>query len=142
MPILRDPPLVRVHQVVVDRMELPRGHTRFLNNGFSGARSGGPKSRAPSLGRISQEYRRWGRRRSLTSFRVSFLGTNAKSCVARALICEPRLILVDEPTGQLDSSSASKLIEVLIELASRAGAALLIATHDPAVAGRMQTRLR
>jgi ABC-type lipoprotein export system ATPase subunit len=67
-------------------------------------------------------------------------GQMQRVAVARALICEPRLILADEPTGQLDSSNASKLIEVLIELASHAGAALVIATHDPAVAGRMQTR--
>ena len=59
---------------------------------------------------------------------------------ARALVCEPRLILADEPTGQLDSGTASKLIEVLIELASHTGAALVIATHDTAVAGRMQTQ--
>ena len=67
-------------------------------------------------------------------------GQMQRVAVARALICEPRLILADEPTGQLDSSSASKLIQVLIEVASHAGAALVIATHDPAVAGRVQTR--
>ena len=60
--------------------------------------------------------------------------------VARALVCEPQLILADEPTGQLDSVTASKLIEALIELASNAGAALVVATHDTAVAGRMQTQ--
>ena len=67
-------------------------------------------------------------------------GQMQRVAVARALVCEPRLILADEPTGQLDSGTASKLIEVLIELASHAGAALVIATHDTAVAGRMQTQ--
>ena len=67
-------------------------------------------------------------------------GQMQRVAVARALVCEPRLILADEPTGQLDSSTASKLIEVLIELASQAGAALVIVTHDTAVAGRMQIR--
>jgi ABC-type lipoprotein export system ATPase subunit len=67
-------------------------------------------------------------------------GQMQRVAVARALVCEPRLILADEPTGQLDSGTASKLIEVLIELASHTGAALVIATHDTAVAGRMQTQ--
>jgi ABC-type lipoprotein export system ATPase subunit len=67
-------------------------------------------------------------------------GQMQRVAVARALACEPRLILADEPTGQLDSGTASKLIDVLIELASHTGAALVIATHDTAVAGRMQTQ--
>jgi ABC-type lipoprotein export system ATPase subunit len=69
-------------------------------------------------------------------------GQMQRVAVARALVCEPRLILADEPTGQLDSGTASKLIEVLIEQASGVGAALVVATHDPAVAGRMQTQWR
>jgi len=61
---------------------------------------------------------------------------------ARALVCQPRLILADEPTGQLDSITASKLIEVLLDSATRSGAALIVATHDRAVANRMQTQWR
>ena len=60
--------------------------------------------------------------------------------VARVVVCEPRLILADEPTGQLDSITASKLIEALIESASDSSAALVVATHDAAVAGRMRTQ--
>jgi lipoprotein-releasing system ATP-binding protein len=67
-------------------------------------------------------------------------GQMQRVAVARAVVCEPRLILADEPTGQLDSSTASKLIEVLIESASHSGAALVVATHDTAVADRMQTQ--
>ena len=67
-------------------------------------------------------------------------GQMQRVAVARAVVCEPRLILADEPTGQLDSSTASKLIEVLIESASHSGAALVVATHDKAVADRMQTQ--
>jgi putative ABC transport system ATP-binding protein/lipoprotein-releasing system ATP-binding protein len=67
-------------------------------------------------------------------------GQMQRVAVARAVVCEPRLILADEPTGQLDSGTASKLIGVLIELASHAGAALVVATHDKSVAGRMQTQ--
>jgi ABC-type lipoprotein export system ATPase subunit len=59
---------------------------------------------------------------------------------ARAVVCQPRLILADEPTGQLDSVTASKLIEMLLDSATDSGAALIVATHDVAVASRLRTR--
>jgi ABC-type lipoprotein export system ATPase subunit len=61
---------------------------------------------------------------------------------ARAVVCEPRVILADEPTGQLDSITASKVIDVLLDSATHSGAALIVATHDPAVASRMPTQWR
>jgi ABC-type lipoprotein export system ATPase subunit len=69
-------------------------------------------------------------------------GQMQRVAAARALVCQPRLILADEPTGQLDSITASKLIEVLLDSATRSGAALIVATHDRAVANRMQTQWR
>ena len=69
-------------------------------------------------------------------------GQMQRVATARAMVCEPRLILADEPTGQLDSITASKLIEMLLDSASHSGAALVVATHDPAVANRMQTQWR
>jgi ABC-type lipoprotein export system ATPase subunit len=69
-------------------------------------------------------------------------GQMQRVAAARALVCQPRLILADEPTGQLDSITASKLIEVLLDSASDSGAALIVATHDRAVANRMQTHWR
>lgn len=67
-------------------------------------------------------------------------GQTQRVAVARAIVCEPRLILADEPTGQLDSVTASKLIDVLIESASHSSAGLVVATHDTAVAIRMQSQ--
>jgi putative ABC transport system ATP-binding protein/lipoprotein-releasing system ATP-binding protein len=67
-------------------------------------------------------------------------GQMQRVAAARAIVCEPRLILADEPTGQLDSVTASNLIEVLFDSATACGAALLVATHDMAVAGRMRTQ--
>jgi len=61
---------------------------------------------------------------------------------ARAIVCEPRLILADEPTGQLDSVSASKLIEELFDSVANSGAALIVATHDLAIASRMRSQWR
>ena len=66
-------------------------------------------------------------------------GQMQRVAVARALVCTPRLILADEPTGQLDRVTASKLVEALLELAAESGAALIVATHDPAIAGRLPT---
>lgn len=67
-------------------------------------------------------------------------GQAQRVAVARALIGEPRLILADEPTGQLDHVSAAAVIRLLIERARRLGAGLLITTHDPAVAAQLATR--
>jgi putative ABC transport system ATP-binding protein/lipoprotein-releasing system ATP-binding protein len=63
-------------------------------------------------------------------------GQAQRVAVARALAGEPRLILADEPTGQLDRASGAGVAEVLIDAAEHAGAALVVATHDPTVAVR------
>jgi putative ABC transport system ATP-binding protein len=53
------------------------------------------------------------------------------------LASSPRLILADEPTGQLDHSAAAHVIDVLTTAATHAGAALIVSTHDPNVAQRL-----
>jgi putative ABC transport system ATP-binding protein len=67
-------------------------------------------------------------------------GQSQRVAVARALAREPRLILADEPTGQLDHASAARVVDVLLAAADHAGAALVVCTHDPAVAARFSTR--
>jgi ABC-type lipoprotein export system ATPase subunit len=67
-------------------------------------------------------------------------GQAQRVAVARALAGEPRLILADEPTGQLDRASGAVVVDVLLAAAAHAGAALVIATHDPAVADRFPER--
>ena len=67
-------------------------------------------------------------------------GQAQRAGVARALVGEPRLILADEPTGQLDRGSALQLIDVLLEQAEALKAALVVATHDDAVAERLPIR--
>jgi ABC-type lipoprotein export system ATPase subunit len=64
-------------------------------------------------------------------------GQAQRVAVARALAGAPRLILADEPTGQLDQASGAGVIDVLLAAAGHAGAGLVISTHDPAVAGRL-----
>jgi ABC-type lipoprotein export system ATPase subunit len=67
-------------------------------------------------------------------------GQAQRAGVARAMIGAPRLILADEPTGQLDHGSAAELIDVLFQQAEDTGAALIVATHDTAVAERLPMR--
>ncbi len=67
-------------------------------------------------------------------------GQSQRVAVARALAGAPRLILADEPTGQLDHRSAAAVIDVLLDAADRAEAGLVICTHDPAVADPLPER--
>jgi ABC-type lipoprotein export system ATPase subunit len=60
--------------------------------------------------------------------------------VARAIVTHPRLVLADEPTGQLDQPSAQRVVDALLESLQGTDAALVLATHDEAVARRMATR--
>jgi putative ABC transport system ATP-binding protein/lipoprotein-releasing system ATP-binding protein len=69
-------------------------------------------------------------------------GQAQRVAVARAIATRPRLILADEPTGQLDSASATAVIEALLEATRSGETALVIATHDEAVAARLQTTWR
>lgn len=67
-------------------------------------------------------------------------GQAQRVAVARVLVSRPRLILADEPTGQLDHESGALTVDVLIAAAASTGAALLISTHDPEVAARLPER--
>ena len=59
--------------------------------------------------------------------------------LARAIAMRPRLVLADEPTGQLDQQSAQRAIDALLQSLDGSDAALVVATHDPAVAQRLRT---
>jgi ABC-type lipoprotein export system ATPase subunit len=67
-------------------------------------------------------------------------GQAQRVAVARAVASRPRLILADEPTGQLDHEAADRVISVLIEAADELGAALVVSTHDPEIAARLPER--
>ena len=64
-------------------------------------------------------------------------GQAQRVAVARALVARPALILADEPTGQLDAGTAAAVTDALVDTAQNSGAALVVATHDPAVAERL-----
>jgi len=63
-------------------------------------------------------------------------GEMQRAAIARALVAQPRLILADEPTGNLDSATGAEVLDVLCAQVTGAGAALLMVTHDAGAAGR------
>jgi putative ABC transport system ATP-binding protein/lipoprotein-releasing system ATP-binding protein len=65
-------------------------------------------------------------------------GQAQRVAMARAIAGAPRLILADEPTGQLDRATSAFLLDQVLKWQSRSGAALVIATHDESVAERME----
>lgn len=67
-------------------------------------------------------------------------GQAQRAVLARALVTRPRLILADEPTGQLDHPTAGSLFDRLFELLEKSDCALVIATHDRFVSDRMATQ--
>ncbi|WP_329587000.1 ABC transporter ATP-binding protein [Streptomyces sp. NBC_01362] len=67
-------------------------------------------------------------------------GQAQRVAVARMLARRPRLILADEPTGQLDRETARQVMAVLLSAADTLGAAVLITTHDARVAGALDER--
>lgn len=66
-------------------------------------------------------------------------GQAQRVSVARVLALSPPLILADEPTGQLDRETGAHIIDVLVTAAASLGASLVVSTHDPSVAQRMDS---
>ncbi len=69
-------------------------------------------------------------------------GEQQRVAIARALANAPRLMLADEPTGNLDPGTAGDVFSVLLRLTRGAGLAALVATHNPALAARMDRTVR
>jgi lipoprotein-releasing system ATP-binding protein len=91
---------------------------------------------AELLGRVRLEDRRHHRPAALSG------GEQQRVAICRALANRPRLLLADEPTGNLDPETASRVFAVLLEVVHETGLAALIATHNAELAARMDRVLR
>ncbi|WP_027458662.1 ABC transporter ATP-binding protein [Dechloromonas agitata] len=69
-------------------------------------------------------------------------GEQQRVALARAFAPSPRLVLADEPTGNLDAATGQQIIELMFELNAKQGTTLLLVTHDEAIAARCGRMLR
>jgi putative ABC transport system ATP-binding protein len=109
---------------VLDNIEVPLRY-----RGFGGAER--RKRAADALARVGLSARGKHYPAELSG------GQQQRVAIARALAGEPRLLLADEPTGNLDSAMARSVMELLEEL-HREGATIVMVTHDPQLAARAQ----
>lgn len=68
-------------------------------------------------------------------------GERQRVAIARALVNRPRLLLADEPTGNLDTATGEQVVSILLEFLRSSGAALILVTHDEELARRCATRI-
>jgi lipoprotein-releasing system ATP-binding protein len=88
------------------------------------------------LGRVGLAHRRGRRARDLSG------GEQQRVAIARALAHRPRLVLADEPTGNLDTVTGDQVFELMREFNRDWGTTFLVITHDPRIAERMDRILR
>lgn len=68
-------------------------------------------------------------------------GEQQRVCIARAIVNEPKLIICDEPTGDLDPKMSKEIMEVIEEINKELGSTIIMATHDKEIVNRMKKRV-
>ncbi len=69
-------------------------------------------------------------------------GEQQRVAIARALVTRPAMVIMDEPTGNLDKANGDRVLEMIRDLQSQTGTTFIIATHDPNVAQAAQRSIR
>ena len=69
-------------------------------------------------------------------------GQKQRLAIARAIVNKPRILFVDEPTGNLDSVTGDKIMQLLFDLNKDLGCTLILVTHDAELAGRCSQQIR
>ena len=64
-------------------------------------------------------------------------GERQRVAIARSLVTNPACVLMDEPTGNLDSANAERVMDLIMEMNERTDTAIILVTHDPAIADKM-----
>ncbi len=68
-------------------------------------------------------------------------GEQQRVCIARAIVNEPKLIICDEPTGDLDPKMSNEIMEVIEKINKDLGSTIIMATHDKEIVNRMKKRV-
>ena len=68
-------------------------------------------------------------------------GEQQRVCIARAIVNEPKLIVCDEPTGNLDPDTSKEVMDVLVNINKELGSTIVMATHDKDIVNRMKKRV-